>query len=47
MDGQKTKKPSNNKGIGHHMSGDNPTIDTNSLIVFHQNIHGLQKKKSG
>jgi hypothetical protein len=38
------RKTSNNKGRGHHMSGDNPTIGTNSLIIFHQNICGLQKK---
>jgi hypothetical protein len=44
MDAQKIEKTTNKKGRGHQMSGDNSTMGTNSLIVFHQNIYGLQKK---
>jgi exonuclease III len=45
MDRYKTEKTSSKKGRGHYMSNDNPTVDINPLIVFHQNICGLQKKK--
>jgi hypothetical protein len=44
MAGQKTRKTSNNKGRRLGMLDDNPTIGTNPLIVFHQNICGPQKK---